>query len=63
VIDATMHGARIIPGALCFEHLKQAIIIVQRDIEPHKELPYDYQVPLELDLEARIPCNCHSEHL
>jgi histone-lysine N-methyltransferase SETD1 len=77
VIDATMRGghgryinhncnpncvAKIIPGTPPNEHLKRVIIIAQRDIEPREELTYDYQFPLELDLEARIPCNCMSEH-
>jgi hypothetical protein len=77
VIDATMRGghgryinhncspnciAKIIPGPAQNEHLKRVIIIAHRDIEPREELTYDYQFPLELDLEARIPCNCHSEH-
>jgi histone-lysine N-methyltransferase SETD1 len=77
VIDANMKGghghyinhscspncvARIIPGALPYKNLKQVIIIAQQDIEPCEELTYDYQFPLELDLEAHIPCNCHSEH-
>lgn len=76
VIDATMRGghgryinhncdpnciAKIIPGEAGNHHLKRVIIIAQRDIEPLEELSYDYQFPLELDLEARIPCNCHSE--
>jgi histone-lysine N-methyltransferase SETD1 len=77
VIDATMRGghgryinhncnpnciAKMIPGAPPNEHLKRVIIIAQRNIAPREELTYDYQFPLELDLDARIPCNCHSEH-
>jgi hypothetical protein len=77
VIDATMRGghgryinhncnpnciAKTIPGAPPSVHLKRVIIIAQRDIKPREELTYDYQFPLELDLEARIPCNCQSEH-
>ena len=77
VIDATMRGghgryinhncspnciAKIIPGKAPNEHLKRVVIIAHRDIKPREELTYDYQFPLELDLDARIPCNCHSEH-
>jgi hypothetical protein len=77
VIDATMRGghgryinhncspncvAKMIPGSSPNEHLKRVIITAQRNIEPREELTYDYQFPLELDLDARIPCNCHSEH-
>ena len=76
VIDATMRGghgryinhncnpncvAKIIPGAPPNEHLKRVLIIAQRKIEPREELTYDYQFPLELDLNARIPCNCTSD--
>ena len=76
VIDATMKGghgryinhscspnciAKIIKGEAPNEHLKRVLIIAQRDIEPMEELSYDYQFPLELDLKARIACNCHSE--
>lgn len=77
VIDATMRGghgryinhncspncvAKMIPGLPPNEHLKRVIIMAHRDIKPMEELTYDYQFPLELDLEARIPCNCHSDH-
>lgn len=76
VIDATMRGghgryinhncspnciAQVISGSPPNEHLKRVIIIAERDIKPLEELTYDYQFPLELDLNARIPCNCHSE--
>ncbi|KAL3931858.1 MAG: hypothetical protein SGBAC_011113 [Bacillariaceae sp.] len=76
VIDATMKGghgryinhscnpnciAKIIKGESPNEHLKRVIIIAQRDIEAMEELSYDYQFPLELDLKARIACNCTSE--
>jgi len=76
VIDATLRGghgryinhncnpnciAKIIPGASPNEHLKRVLIIAQRKIEPREELTYDYQFPLELDLNARIPCNCMSD--
>jgi hypothetical protein len=74
VIDATMKGghgryinhncspscyAKIIPAP--DKHLKRVIIIAQRDIEINEEITYDYQFPLELNLAARIPCNCQSE--
>ena len=77
VIDATMRGghgryinhncnpnclAKTIPGDPPNQHLKRVLIIAQRPIEPMEELTYDYQFPLELDLDARIPCNCQSEH-
>lgn len=77
VIDATMQGghgryinhncspnciAKTILGDPPNEHKKRVLIIAQRDIKPREELSYDYQFPLELDLDARIPCNCHSEH-
>ena len=41
--------------------LKRVVIVAQRDIEPREELTYDYQFPLEIDLDERIPCNCNSE--
>eukprot|EP00529_Nitzschia_sp_RCC80_P002312 CAMPEP_0113468402 /NCGR_PEP_ID=MMETSP0014_2-20120614/15336_1 /TAXON_ID=2857 /ORGANISM="Nitzschia sp." /LENGTH=2092 /DNA_ID=CAMNT_0000360789 /DNA_START=241 /DNA_END=6519 /DNA_ORIENTATION=- /assembly_acc=CAM_ASM_000159 len=76
VIDATMRGghgryinhscspncvAKIVPGDPPNEHLKRVIIVADRDIEPLEEFSYDYQFPLEEDLDARIPCNCQSE--
>eukprot|EP00540_Astrosyne_radiata_P003272 CAMPEP_0116838556 /NCGR_PEP_ID=MMETSP0418-20121206/9280_1 /TAXON_ID=1158023 /ORGANISM="Astrosyne radiata, Strain 13vi08-1A" /LENGTH=112 /DNA_ID=CAMNT_0004468575 /DNA_START=18 /DNA_END=356 /DNA_ORIENTATION=- len=42
------------------KYLKRVMIIAQRDIAAREEITYDYQFPLELDLEARIPCNCGS---
>jgi len=41
--------------------LKRVVIVALRDIEPMEELTYDYQFPLEVDLNERIPCNCNSE--
>jgi Bromodomain/SET domain/PHD-finger len=41
--------------------LRRVLIVAQRSIEFNEELTYDYQFPLELDLSARIPCNCQSE--
>lgn len=44
------------------DHLfRRVVIVAQRDIEINEEITYDYQFPLELDLSARIPCNCQSE--
>lgn len=43
-------------------HLKRVLITALRDISINEELTYDYQFPLELDLNARIPCNCGSDH-
>lgn len=75
VIDATMKGgharyinhscdpncvAKIIPGDAPNEHLKRVMIISQRYIHAREEITYDYQFPLEQDLNARIPCHCAS---
>lgn len=76
VIDATKRGgfgryinhncspncsAKIIPGKPPSEHLRRVMIVAQREIKPNEEISYDYQFPLELDLSARIPCNCQSD--
>lgn len=76
VIDATLQGdlgryinhsctpsciAKIVDGDEPNKHLRRVLIIAQRDILRQEEITYDYQFPLELDLEARIPCNCASE--
>jgi hypothetical protein len=34
------------------------MIMALRKIDINEEITYDYQFPLELDLNARIPCNC-----
>lgn len=75
VIDATLKGghgryinhncspsciAKIVDGRPPNKHLKRVIIVAQRDIKEREEITYDYQFPLELDLDARIPCNCGS---
>ena len=75
VIDATLNGghgryinhncnpnciAKIVDGPPPNKHLKRVMIIAQRDIKAREEITYDYQFPLELDLDARIPCNCGS---
>jgi len=76
VIDATLKGhlarflnhscepncvASITDGKTPFEHLKRVFIISQREIFPGDEITYDYQFPLELDPERRIPCSCGSK--
>jgi histone-lysine N-methyltransferase SETD1 len=75
VVDATMKGghgryinhncdpnclAKIVEGRAPNRHLKRVIIIAQRSIKAREEITYDYQFPLELDLDSRIPCNCGS---
>jgi SET domain len=52
-------GTRIVSGTS--DGLKRVVIVALRDVQPMEEFTYDYQFPLEVDLEARIPCNCHSE--
>ena len=37
------------------------MIVAFCDIQPSEEFSYDYQFPLENELGARIPCNCHAE--
>ena len=76
VIDATKLGgharyinhscdpsclAKIIDGDPPNKHLKRVVVISQRDIQAGEEITYDYQFPLELNLDARIPCNCGSK--
>lgn len=51
----------IIPGTEPSTHLRRVLIVAQRDIELNEEISYDYQFPLEINLSARIPCNCQSE--
>ena len=75
VIDATHKGgyaryinhscnpncvANIVKGKTPNEHLKRVIIVAQRDIKATEELSYDYQFPLEMNIDLRIPCNCGS---
>lgn len=75
VIDATKKGgparyinhscspnckAKIVDGSETKE-LRRVLIIAQKDININEEISYDYQFPLELDLSARIPCNCGSD--
>lgn len=50
--------ATIISGSHPYEELKRVLIISQREIEPSEEITYDYQFPLELDSDKRIPCTC-----
>lgn len=76
VIDATKRGgwgryinhncspncnATIIAGKEPTPHLRRVMIVALRSIELNEEISYDYQFPLELDLSARIPCNCQSD--
>jgi Bromodomain/SET domain/PHD-finger len=76
VIDATTKGgpgryinhnctpnckALIIPGKEPNPHLRRVMVVAQRSIDLNEEISYDYQFPLELDLSARIPCNCQSD--
>ena len=76
VIDATLRGgyaryvnhsctpnceAKIVDGPPGKEHLKRVMIISQQSINAGEELTYDYQFPLEMDLDSRIPCNCGSK--
>jgi hypothetical protein len=76
VIDATLRGgyaryvnhsctpnceSKIVDGPPGKEHLKRVMIISQRNINAGEELTYDYQFPLEMDLDSRIPCNCGSK--
>ena len=75
VIDATMKGghgryinhhcspncsARIVEGKRPNSHLKRVFIIAKKHIEPREEITYNYNFPLENDLDARVPCNCGS---
>jgi len=72
IIDATMKGGlgryvnhncnpNCVTKIMGKPPLRRVLILAQRDIEPREELTYDYQFPLELNLKARIPCNCQSE--
>ena len=76
VIDATLSGgyaryinhscspncvAKIVKGKAPNEHLKRVLIVSQRDIAASEELSYDYQFPLEMNLDLRVPCNCGSK--
>lgn len=73
VIDATKHGgfaryinhscepncvAKIIDGDAPNEHLKRVVVSSQRSIEAGEEITYDYQFPIELNLDERLPCSC-----
>uniref|UniRef100_A0A7S1BN14 [histone H3]-lysine(4) N-trimethyltransferase n=1 Tax=Corethron hystrix TaxID=216773 RepID=A0A7S1BN14_9STRA len=76
VIDATLRGnharyinhscdpnsvAKIIDGDAPDVHLKRVVIYCVRNILPLEEITYDYQFPLEDDLDARIVCLCKAE--
>ncbi|KAL7524525.1 hypothetical protein ACHAXR_000610, partial [Thalassiosira sp. AJA248-18] len=76
VIDATLRGgyaryinhscspncvAKIVNGkSPNNEHMKRVLIVSQREIQASEELSYDYQFPLEMNLDLRVPCNCGS---
>ena len=77
VIDATKHGgfaryinhscdpncvAKIIDGDAPNQHLKRVIVSSQRAIEAGEEITYDYQFPIENDLDARLPCSCGAKN-
>lgn len=75
VIDATMKGgkgryANHSCGPNCYaKHIpvegsevkKRVMIIALKKIKVNEEITYDYQFPLELELDNRIPCNCRAE--
>lgn len=77
VIDATKHGgfaryinhscdpnsvAKIIDGDPPNENLKRVVVTSQRTIEAGEEITYDYQFPIELDVDARLPCMCGAKN-
>lgn len=77
VIDATKHGgfaryinhscdpncvAKIVDVEAPNQHLKRVIVSSQRAIEAGDEITYDYQFPIELDLDARLPCSCGAKN-
>ena len=44
------------------KHLKRVIVSSQRAIEAGEEITYDYQFPIENDLDARLPCSCGAKN-
>ena len=75
-IDATLKGGparfmnhncepncytKVITGSQGKEQLQRVILLAQNDIEINEEITFDYHIPLELDLAARIPCHCQSD--
>jgi len=42
---------------LCYL-IGKVLVIARRDVKALEEITYDYQFPLENNLDARIPCNC-----
>ena len=75
-IDATMKGSparfinhscepncykKIIPGKAQHEDLQRVLIIAQRNIDINEEITFDYRIPFEVDLNARVPCNCQAD--
>lgn len=76
VVDATLRGcdgryinhncnpnciSKIIPGSPSSSNEKRVVFIALRDIDINEEITYDYQFPLEMNLQNRIPCNCQSD--
>jgi histone-lysine N-methyltransferase SETD1 len=76
LIDATIQGgtgrymnhnctpncySKVIPGKEPRPDLKRVLFIALRDIDINEEITYDYQFPLEMNLNNRIPCNCQSD--
>ena len=75
VIDATMKGgngryANHSCGPNCYaknipadgkKGLRRVMIIALKPIKVNEEITYDYQFPLEMDLDNRLPCNCRAE--
>ena len=41
---------------------RRVVVVARRDIDPSEELTYDYQFPLEVDLDERIPCYCNAKN-
>eukprot|EP00977_Amphora_coffeiformis_P019560 scaffold7349_cov173-Amphora_coffeaeformis.AAC.41 len=75
VIDATIKGgngryANHSCGPNCYaknipadgkKGLRRVMIIALKPIKVNEEITYDYQFPLEMDLDNRLPCNCRAE--
>lgn len=76
VVDATLRGcdgryinhncnpncfSKIIPENPTSPNEKRVVFIALREIDINEEITYDYQFPLEMNLQNRIPCNCQSD--
>ena len=76
VVDATLRGcdgryinhncnpncfSKILAGSPASPNEKRVVFIALRDIDINEEITYDYQFPLEMNLQNRIPCNCQSD--